>query len=155
MVGVGGIEGCCRTVCASTGHDCLLGVERTGCAVAPEVLEEVGEVDVGVAVALDFIDGIVAVDFYLVGLVEAAPFGVEVGGPLLECGVLVVVEELKADFYPCIVLPCGNHIHVSAREVALIFIDRLPHVFADIGAFADFGISVVGRHVGNAVHHKI
>ncbi len=155
MVGVGGIEGCCRTVCASTGHDCLLGVERTGCAVAPEVLEEVWKVDVGVAVALDAVDGLVAVDFNLVGLVEATPLGVEVGCPLLECGVEVVVEELESDLDPFVVLPCGNHIHVSAREVTFVCVNRLPYVFAYVGASAYFCISVVGRHTGHSVHHKI
>ncbi len=155
MVGIGRVEGRCRTVDSSAGHNCLFRVERTVGTVAPKVFEEVWKVDVGVAVALDAVDGLVAVDFNLVGLVEATPLGVEVGCPLLECGVEVVVEELESDLDPFVVLPCGNHIHVSAREVALIFIDRLPHVFADIGAFADFGISVVGRHVGNAVHHKI
>lgn len=63
--------------------------------VAPDVLREVGEVDEWVAVALDGVDGVVAVDLYLVDGVETVPAGVECRSPGFEWGYVLLSRQLR------------------------------------------------------------
>ena len=106
------------------------GIECHILAFAPDVLFETGIVDVGIAVVLDAVDGLVAVAFLVAHGVVLRPLQEHVEGPGLESGPCVSGKHDAAFALRPLgktALVGGGHIEIGACKVALVFVGRFKH----------------------------
>ena len=88
------------------------------------MLGQLGVVDKRVAVALDAIDCLVALDFLIAHGIQAGPFHQHVDGPRRESLVLVLAVVYIGAARPGrqFVLVAGHHVEIGAGQVALVLV---------------------------------
>ena len=115
--------------------------------VAPDVFCQFGVVDERVAVALNLIDGLVALDLLLADRVQTGPFHQHVDGPGREGLIAVggIVQLGTAGPGGQFILVASGHIEIGACQVTLVFVVGLEHgaAVAGIGACAQFAFGYI------------
>ena len=116
--------------------------------VAPDVFSQFGVVDKGIAVALNAIDALVALDLLLAHRIHACPLHQHVDCPSRESLVAIgpIVKLRAARPGGQFKFVAGRHIEIGACQVSLVLVIGLKHraAIARISAGSQFPLGNIG-----------